>query len=237
MFFSPFARPMNKARARVLGGLLRHVDTACDLACGTGTAALALARRGIHVYAVDLSPRMCQVARRKARAAKARVDVIRGDMRSFRLPESVDLVICEGDALNHVPLKRDLRSVAQAVFRALRPGGRFYFDVNNSLGFQRYWRGIVWAERPGVVMVMRNRHSPDGLRAFADIEYFVRSGQAWVRRQEQVREICWTSSEIREALQGAGFESIQEWDASPFFGAKSPVGPGCRSVYLARKPE
>ncbi|UWZ83270.1 class I SAM-dependent DNA methyltransferase [Occallatibacter riparius] len=235
-FFAPFAQPMNKARVKILGGILKHVDTACDLACGTGTAALALARRGIRVYAVDLSAGMCRVTRRKARAANAAVDVIRADMRSFRLPESVDLVMCEGDALNHVSRKQDLRPVAQAVFRALRPGGCFYFDVNNSLGFQRYWKGLVWVERPGVVMVMRNRHSPDGLRAFSDIEYFIRSGRAWVRRQEQVREVCWTSSEIEEALTAAGFESIREWDATPFFGAKSPVGPGCRSVYLAQKP-
>jgi hypothetical protein len=38
-------------------------------------------------------------------------------MRSFRLPEPVDLVLCEFDALNHVPRKADLARVARAIVR------------------------------------------------------------------------------------------------------------------------
>jgi SAM-dependent methyltransferase len=236
-FFAAFSAPMNRARAQVLGGIVRRIHTACDLGCGTGTAALRLARRGVRVYAVDLSPVMCRLARRKIRAANVAVDVIAGDMRSFRLPETVDLVMCEGDALNHVPRRQDLARVAQSVYRALRPRGYFYFDVNHRPGFERYWRGIVWSEKPGVVMVMRSRHSRDGLRAWSDVDLFVGTGGGhWERRHEQVREVCWTAEEIWRALRQAGFATVQEWDATPFFGANSPVVPGCRSIYLARKP-
>ena len=114
-------------------GILPHVETACDLACGTGTTALILARKGINMYAVDLSPLMCRIAREKAGRARLPVRVLRADMRSFRLPESVDLVTCEYDALNHVPRRADLRMVAKAVERVLRPGGHFFFDVNTPL--------------------------------------------------------------------------------------------------------
>ncbi len=153
---------MDAARERLLGRILPRVETACDLACGTGTTALILARRGITVYAVDLSPVMCQLAREKARRAHLPVRVIRGDMRSFRLPGTVDLITCEFDALNHVPRRGDLRMVAEAAARALSPGGHFFFDVNNSLGFEKYWKGVFWLEKPGVVMVMRNGHSRRG---------------------------------------------------------------------------
>jgi hypothetical protein len=44
--------------------------------------------------------------------------VLRGDMREFRLPEPVDLVLCEFDALNHVPRKGDLAPVAVTVREA-----------------------------------------------------------------------------------------------------------------------
>ncbi|MGP8173861.1 MAG: hypothetical protein ACLP7O_04860, partial [Terracidiphilus sp.] len=50
--FSSFRFPIDAARERLLGRILPHVETACDLACGTGTTALALARKGIHMYAV-----------------------------------------------------------------------------------------------------------------------------------------------------------------------------------------
>ncbi len=57
---------------------------------------------------------------------------------------------------------------AKAVARALRPGSHSFFDVNNSLGFERYWSGHVWVEKPGVVLVMRNGHNRQADRAWSD---------------------------------------------------------------------
>ena len=180
-FFSSFRSPIDAARKRLLRRIIPRVGTACDLACGTGTTALALARQGITVYAVDLSPVMCRLARKKAKRAGVTMHVLQADIRSFRLPHAVDLVTCEYDALNHVPRQADLRKVARAVARALRAGGHFFFDVNNSLGFERYWTGAVWLERPGVVVGMRNGHSPKADRAWSDVEWFIQRGELWRR--------------------------------------------------------
>jgi len=242
--FSSFRAPIDAARQRVLGPILPHVETACDLACGTGTTALMLARKGIKMYAVDLSPLMCRLAREKAARARLPLRVLRADMRSFRLPQAVDLITCEYDALNHVPRRADLRRVAKAVVQALRPGGRFFFDVNNSLGFERYWSGTVWFERPGLAVVMRNGHNRQADRAWSDIEWFIQDGSSWRRHHERVEEVCWSSSEIRRTLREAGFDQVRAWDSAPFFlGRPNPLGnkagplirPGCRTVYLARK--
>ena len=94
---------VSAARDHILAGILPGVESACDLACGTGTTAVLQERR---VYGVDLSPIMCRVARAKARRRHAPVRVMRGDMRNFRLPERVDLVRCEFDAT--LPQKRIL---------------------------------------------------------------------------------------------------------------------------------
>ena len=233
--FLSFRSPIDAARERILGKILPRVRTACDLACGTGTTALILAGKGIKVYAVDLSPLMCRIAREKARRAHLPVRVLRANMRDFRLPEAVDLITCEFDALNHLPRKADLRLVAKAVSRALRPGGYFFFDVNNSFGFERYWSGAVWFERPAVVMVMRSGHNRSADRAWSDIEFFIRDASCWRRRHERVEEVCWTANEMRRTFQEAGFDPLRAWDAAPFFGKNSPVVPGCRTVYLARK--
>jgi SAM-dependent methyltransferase len=187
------------------------------------------------MYAVDLSLLMCRLAREKADRARLPLRVFRADMRSFRLPQAVDLVTCEYDALNHVPRRADLRRVARAVVRALRPGGHFFFDVNNSLGFERYWSGTVWFEKPGVAAVMRNGHTRQADRAWSDITWFIRDRSCWRRHHERVEEVCWSASEIRRTMRKAGFDQVRAWDSAPFFKDNPPICPGCRTFYLARK--
>ena len=234
--FSPFRSPMGAARKHLLGRILPNTKFACDLACGTGTTALALAREGIKMFAVDLSPVMCRLAREKARRAGLPLRVLCADMRKFQLPEPVDLVACENDALNHVPRKADLRMVVRAVARALRPGGYyFFFDVNNRLGFERYWTSAWWLEKPGVALAMRNGNDCRHDRAWCDIEWFIWEGSLWRRHHERVDEVYWNPDEIRRTLQNAGFDRLRAWDEAPFFKDNPLVRPGCRTVYLARK--
>ncbi len=222
------------AHQRVLGPIMPGVQAACDLCCGTGRTAVNLARQGIRMYGVDLSPGMCRATREKARAAGVKVRVIRADMRTFELPETVDLITCEADALNHVPEKADLALVAKSVARALRPGGYFFFDVNNRLAFDKVWPLTWFIDKGDVAAVMQG--GSEGDRAWSDVEWFIREGSHWRRHHERVEEVCWTASEIREALRGAGFDKIRSWDAAPFL--DNPMTrPGYRTFYLARVRE
>jgi SAM-dependent methyltransferase len=223
------------ARQTILGEILPRIETACDLACGTGTTALLLARRGIRIYGVDLSGIMCRLARDKARRQHLPLRVIQGDMRSFRLPEPVDLILCEFDALNHIPRKEDLALVARSVSRALRPGGHFYFDVNNRLAFEKIWPGTWWMEKPGVVLVMRGGYDRERDRGRTDVDWFIRNGRRWERHREPIEQVAWTATEMRRALRQAGFDRIRAFDAAPFFVGDPKIEPGCRTFYLARK--
>jgi SAM-dependent methyltransferase len=240
--FAPHRSPFQKARNKFLQRILPRVKSACDLACGTGVTALIYARHGIETFAVDLSPAMCRLTSEKALRESLPVQVIQEDMRSFRLPHTVDLITCESDALNHIPRRSDLRIVTRAVGRALNAGGYFLFDVNNAKGFRRYWTGNVCIEKPGVMLVMRNGHSRDARRAWSDVEWFIRengkdAGQSelWRRHHERVEEVCWTREEIWENLSEAGFDRLRSWDAKPFYRNNPYLTRGCHAIYLARK--
>jgi SAM-dependent methyltransferase len=227
-----------QARGRLLGEILPQVRVACDLACGTGTTAVELAQRGIKVYGVDLSPTMCRLARVKARRAHrsgTNITILPGDMRTFRLPESVDLITCEFDALNHVPRKSDLARVVSAVARALRPGGYCYFDVNNRLAFQKIWPGTAWFEKPGVVMVMRGAYDERRDKGRTDVEWFIRRKGCWRRFRERVEEVAWTRAEVVQTLRAAGFRRIRALDANAFFRGDPRIHPGCRTFYVAQR--
>lgn len=224
------------AREPILKKVLPHVSSVCDLACGTGTEAIRWANLGFNVFGVDLSPTMCKIARKKIRDARLPVSIIEADMRTFRLPQPVDLVTCEFDAINHIPKRSDLARVVRAVARSLHPGGHFYFDVNTRLSFEKVWPLTWWIEKPGVVMVMRGGYDPkqDPDRAFVDAEFFVRKGKSWQRFSEHVEEVCWSSQEIHDTLHQAGFDLIKSWDAARFVQKDPFMRPGYRKFYLAR---
>jgi SAM-dependent methyltransferase len=233
--FGGYRKSIEAAHRAIVEPILPQVRVACDLACGTGTTALDLAARGIRMYGVDLSPGMCRATRRKARDRKLPLQVIQADMRDFRLPEPVDLILCEFDAINHVPRRSDFRRVALAVARALNPVGWFFFDVNNLAAFDKYWRGTWWIEKPGIVLAMKNGHNLKRRRAWCDCEWFVQEGRLWRRHTERVEEVCWTADEINSALTTAGFTQVQMWDAAPFYKGDGMTVEGCRTFVLARK--
>lgn len=231
-----FANPWREnARERILGRILSRAAVCCDLACGTGATAVDLAKRGLTVYAVDLSPAMCELARRKARREGVGLTVIDADMRRFRLPEKVDLITCEFDALNHVPRQSDLDRVLRCVARALKPGGHFYFDVNTKLAFEEVWPLTWFVERPGLALVMHGDFDPRAGRAWTTAEFFIERSGLWERRSERVEEVCWSHDEICGALAEAGFDRIHCRDAAPFFGPDALIRRGHRSIYLARR--
>lgn len=232
--FFEYRRPFERARQTMVEPLLPDVRTACDLCCGTGTWALELASRGIRMHAVDLSPDMCRMARRKARESGLAMQVQQADMRAFRLPEPVDLITCEFDAINHLPAKQDLIKVLRAASRALNPGGHLVFDLNNRAAFEDVWTTTVVAEKDPVLLIMRNGHLPGTDHAWSDIDWFIRKGRRWERRSERVEEVCWRPAEVRAALRQAGFHRILARDAAPFFDDHF-TQPGYRTFWRARK--
>lgn len=237
LLFGMYENGFDPAREAILGPVLRSIETACDLACGTGRTMLLFWRQGIRAEGVDLSPTMCRLARAKLRKEGFPAQVRCADMRRFRLARRVDLVTCEYDALNHVPEKSDLRRVARNVAQALKPDGWFFFDVNTRLAFENNWSHTWMVEKPGVVMVMHGDYAPGEDRAWTNVDWFLRDKtNRWRRHREYVEEVCWSDREIRTALKEAGFASVRAVDAAPFF--QSPFFQrGYRTFYLARKAE
>lgn len=234
--FTPHGRFFRRARRRVLQKVLQRARAVCDLACGTGTTGLEFARRGLRVFAVDASPVMCRLAHRKARRSRLPVRVMRADMRTFHLPETVDLVTCEFDAINHVPRRADFERAARAVNRALRPGGYFYFDVNTRRAFEEVWPSTWFVETQDFVLVGHGGYDRRGRKGWTLFEWFLPKGKHWRRYTERYRQVCWSDKQIRRALRKAGFSRIRSWDSIALMSGLMSIRPGCRIFYLAQKP-
>jgi len=225
----------SEARQVLLGNILSNVRFACDLACGTGVTALDLAGRGIEVFAVDLSPGMCRITREKAARAGVAIQVLRRDIRSFQLPQPVDLITCEFDGINHLPDEADLARVLNAVARALRPDGYFYFDVNERKAFETLWPGTWTFEKDQIVTTISGGYDRRRGRGWTDIEWRLRRANRAQIFHEHIEQVCWDPDEIRELLSASGFVRIRSRDGTQFDQRDPRVQPGCRTFYLAQK--
>ena len=117
---------------------------AADIGCGTGLFAKHLNQCwNAPVYAVDISPEMLRVAARNCSGSGVRL--LRQDIRHLCLPEPVDLVTSNFDALNHLTGKDDLRVAFRRVAENLSPGGHFFFDLITPCF--PLSGGSVWARR------------------------------------------------------------------------------------------
>jgi SAM-dependent methyltransferase len=92
-----------------------------DVACGSGTAALAAARRGATVTGVDYVPALLERGRERAAAERVQVDWVEGDAEALPLEDaSFDIVLSTFGAM----FAPDHARAAGELLRVCRPGGR-----------------------------------------------------------------------------------------------------------------
>jgi 2-polyprenyl-3-methyl-5-hydroxy-6-metoxy-1,4-benzoquinol methylase len=98
---------------------------AVDLGAGLGLHALALAKRGFQVIAVDSCQTLLDELR--ARAGSPPVASHRADLLEFRtfVTEAPRVIVCMGDTLTHLPALAAVDSLLKAVAESLRRGGVF----------------------------------------------------------------------------------------------------------------
>jgi SAM-dependent methyltransferase len=109
----------------------RQGGTVLELGCGTGRKLIPIASDGHPSVGLELSPGMLAEARRKGDERGVEVEWIQGDMRTFNLGRTFDLVFIAGNSLLHLHKTDDLLTCFRTVRAHLTPGGRFIFDVFN----------------------------------------------------------------------------------------------------------
>lgn len=210
----------------------RQVEEVLDLACGTGSTTLALARRGFKVTGLDLSGEMLRVAGEKARWEGLPAEFLQADMRDFELPAPVDLAVVFQDGLNYLPEKEDLVQAFCRVAAALRPGGFFIFDIN---GVEKLPRGNgepAVVETPEFVLVYRSSFVREDTWEINVTGFVPAGGGLWRRFSETHRERVIGDTEVKEALRQAGFGLLGVYGA---FTLEEPGMDTRRVFYVAKK--
>ena len=229
----------HRRRAAYLHRLLqkerRPVDTVLDLGCGTGTVTCLLAALGYRMTGVDLSEEMLTEAARKAEPLPEdrRPLLLHQSMDRLRLIEPVDAAVSTLDALNYLTGLQAMRETLRRVYRWLRPGGPFIFDVNTPEKFLRLDGQVYLDETEDAYCVWRTEFSRGICSYYVDL-FNLRPDGAWDRTWEEHRERAWDEPELRALLAEAGFTDIR---VTGDLRSGAPRPDEDRVIYRCRRPE
>ena len=113
--------PFYLSLAQQVGG------TVLELGCGTGRITIPMAQAGIEMTGLDVVPQMLERARQKA--GELSIRWVEGDVRTFQLEQSFNLICATGGVFNMLLTRADQEAMLQQVRKHLTPDGLFAIDV------------------------------------------------------------------------------------------------------------
>lgn len=218
-WFNPIAKHLGKAywapeTSRVMAftvGTVQEVDflvealglepgmLVLDAGCGPGRHSLELARRGIEVTGIDLSPDFLALARRAAEAEQLPVRFEVLDIRDLAFTDAFDAVICLCQGGFGLLGGDDDAGIVARLGAAVRPGGRLALTAFSSYFALRFLEATEQFDaRTGVL------HERATVRDESGDE-----------REFDLWTTCFTARELGLLLEGSGLDVVGISSVSP----------------------
>lgn len=181
-------------------------ETVLDLACGTGSMSVLLAKRGYQVLGADLSEDMLAMAWEKASELEENLPFfICQPMEELRLPYQMDWVVCCLDSLNYVTEPEKVQQAFRRIYDALTPGGVLIFDINSPEKLIGLDGQIFLDENDDTYCVWRAEFDREENICYYGMDLFQRDGELWRRSFEEHREYAYSVEQLTQYLSNAGF--------------------------------
>ena len=175
-----------------------------DIPCGMGRLTIPLARGGLKMTGVELSPSYVRRARRAARGLGPAIRFVKADMRCIDFDGEFDAAFNWFGSFGYFSDADNLR-FARRVLAALRPGGRFLVE-----GLNKSWlRTHFVPSREEVVGDVRIKHRGRWNKSQTRMldTWTLSKGTATERHTASIR--MFDGGELRALLRAAGFREIE----------------------------
>jgi SAM-dependent methyltransferase len=201
--FGDFARQAAPGLLAALRGAGIEDGLVVDLGCGGGHWLRELMGAGYAGCGIDISAAAIELARASAPGAELRV----GSAHTCELPACA-AVTALGEVLGYATEEDETADVGRTfgrVYRALRPGGLFVFDLlvreaGSGMAYRDWRAGEDWA----VLSEVREDH--DRHIVTRDITTFRAFGRGYRRSHEMHVQHVFAADEVDRALGACGFE-------------------------------
>jgi SAM-dependent methyltransferase len=187
-----------------------------DVACGTGSHALILSRRGYSVAGIDISRVMINKAKKKAKEQRSKAEFHVQDMRNFKLNKKYDCTVCMFGGFGYILTGEDLARAFSSVRNHLVKNGLFAFEFWSVGGvrptpYQRWDR--FQGANLAVYRLAESNFDPQTNILNLDMNFIVVHEDKLAETFSELHKIrCYTLAEIREHLEGNGFDYVNAYD-------------------------
>ena len=179
---------------------------AVDFGCGSGFQSLALSDLGYDVLAIDTSEHLLRIL--GERSDSRRIDAKCLDLLEVEMvvvPGSVDLAVCMGDTISHLPNREAVRGLIRSVHRILKSSGRFAVTYRNLAAneLQGLDRVIPVRSDDERIMTCFLEYSTPDTVTVNDLIHVRGANGVWTLRKSSYQKlrlpIAWLSSEMEFA--------------------------------------
>jgi SAM-dependent methyltransferase len=216
-FLGPWAAIQSEAPAertlREAGAIERLLEletgaTVLDVPCGDGRLSVELAARGYSLTGVDITPEFLDRARRGASDRGVELVLHERDMRDLLWQDEFDGALCYWGSFGYFDDDGNTEFL-RAVATALRPRGTFLLETHVAETLLPRFEKQGWRRYGDTYVLEQRRFDHVGSRVETTWTFL----EAGTPSEEHSSIRIYTYRELAELLQGAGFTSVEGFDA------------------------
>lgn len=169
-----------------------------DLACGTGSTTIPLAKRGLNVTGLDLSAAMLTIAEAKAEKEGLAISFTEKNMLALDYENQFDMIVSFQDGINYLTGVGDFEKLVAGVARGLKENGLFIFDLNRVDHYSDSETTVIDLDDP--YLVYENHYDEESRIWRIKLTGFVKEGELYRRFEEIHEEKNHDMKEVESAL-------------------------------------
>lgn len=180
-----------------------------DLACGTGSTTIPLAKRGAVVTGLDLAPAMLKIAAKKAETEGLAIPFVEKNMLALDFENQFDLIVSFQDGINYLTGEGDFLKLAAGVARGLKEKGVFIFDLNRVDHYSDSETTVI--DLDDQYLVYENNYHAETRIWQINLTGFLKEGELYRKFAEVHEEKNHDFEEVRRSLGAHHLEIVAVW--------------------------
>lgn len=210
-----------------------HVNSICDMGCGTGTLSVLLSKRGYNVLGVDISSEMLALAQKKSDDAGEKALFVCQNMTCLDTGTPCDAAVCSLDGINYLTQSGDVDACFGSVANTLCDGGMFIFDVGTPYKYKNVLGNNSFVyELDGMFLSWQSFYNDKSKICDYVLTFFSKDKSVWHRLDEYQRQRAYSLAILERKLKNAGFEVLGKFGNTDF----TPINPESeRCFFVCRK--